>query len=616
MRHYQTGNNEAAMREVSRAIRSDSSFIEAYLLLAELSLDRGDEATAIFALEYVVAIDQAFFPQALLHLGNLHIGQGEYEKALGFLNRYRGMPVRNEALLSAVEKSIATCHFAIEAMRNPVPFQPINLGAGVNTPLDEYYPTLTVDEQVMLFTRLDRDPNSPDGWDENLYISQYRDYLWQPARSLGPPVNSRYNEGASAISPDGQIIVFTSCEIMRGMGYGAGRSGYGSCDLFYTFRSGNTWAPPRNLGQPVNTPQWESQPAFDADGRTLYFVRGVPERGGVVDNSDIFYTTLNAEGRWSTPVRLGPNINTSGNEEGVFIHPDGQTLYFSSDGHIGMGGYDVFMSRRGPDGEWGPAVNLGYPINTPKNEMGFIVSASGTTAYFSSNREGGFGGQDIYRFDLDPSLRPMPVTYLKGVVYDAETTRPIAAAFELINLSTGQTIISSWSDPVTGEFLISLPTDQAWMLNVSKENYLFYSDHIELTGQFTSIKPFEKDIPLQPVRTGESVVLRNIFFDVDRSELKSESIAELDRLVALLNQNSSIEVEISGHTDNTGTRVRNQVLSENRARAVVEYIVSRGVDASRLSYRGYADTVPVADNSTAEGRALNRRTEFKITRLR
>lgn len=616
IQHYQQGDIEDALNSVKRAIGRDSAFIEAYLLLAEISMDRRDQETAVFALEYVVVIDQMFFPQALLHLGNLYISKGEYEKALSFLSRYRNMPIRSETLRKAVERSIATCHFAIEAMQNPVDFDPINLGEGVNTPLDEYFPSLTVDEQMLLFTRLDRAPSSLDGWNENLYISRYQDYIWQPAQSLGSPVNSRYNEGASAISPDGQIIVFTSCEIMRGMGYGAGRTGFGSCDLFYTYRTGNQWAVPMNLGRPVNTPRWESQPAFDADGRTLYFVRGVPAQGGMITSANIFYTVLDTNGKWSEPVMLGPHINTEGNEESVFIHPDGQTLYFSSDTHPGMGGYDIFMSRRQPDGEWGKPVNLGYPINTSKDEIGFIVNASGTTAYFSSDRPGGVGGQDIYQFELDPSLRPSPVTYLKGVVFDAETTKPIAAAFELINLNTGETVISSISDPVTGEFLLSLPTNQSWMLNVNKERYLFYSDHFELTGEFTAMKPYEKDIPLYPVRTGESMVLRNIFFDIDRDVLKPESITELERLLDLLRKNPSIEVEISGHTDNTGTRARNEELSKSRAKAVVNYLVEKGIEPDRLSYQGYADTIPIADNATAEGRALNRRTEFKVTGFR
>lgn len=614
IRSYQTGNLEDAQTLVGRAIKADSSFIEAYMLMAEIALDKGDNRLAIFAMESAVAIDQLFFPAYLYHLGDLYvIEDGNYEKALFYLNRYRSLPgnYKKQDVAEAVEKLAASCNFALEAIRNPVSFNPINLGEGVNSELDEYFPSITVDEMTLLFTRLDKDQQNRDGWNENLYISSFKEYIWQPARSIGLPVNTRYNEGASAISPDGQMIVFTSCELMRGMGYGAGRSGYGSCDLFFTFRHGREWAVPQNLGAPVNTHLWESQPAFDADGKTLYFVRGVPSARGIV-NTDIYSTTIDSNGNWTMPKALGPHINTSGNEDGVFIHPDGRTLYFSSDGHPGMGGYDIFLSRKQPDGSWGKAINLGYPINTHKNEMGFLVSGSGKTAYFSSNREGGYGGQDIYNFELDPSLRPYPVTYLKGIVYDAETTKPLSANFELINNETGETVISSWSDPVTGDFLLSVPTDRSYALNVNKENYLFYSDHFELAGSHSAIKPFIRNIPLQPVKTGESVVLRNIFFDHDQYVLKPESEAELVRLAELLKQNPSVSIEIGGHTDNTGTRQYNEKLSENRAKAVMDYLVGKGIDRSRLSYRGYADTMPIADNNTPEGRAQNRRTEFKI----
>lgn len=615
MENYRAGRVNEALDLSGKAIKADSSFIEAYMLMAEIAMDRNNNAMAIFAMEYVVAIDQLFFPPYLFHLGTLYIEKEEYGRALHYLNRYMALPsnYKGREILTAVENAISSCHFAIESMKNPVNFNPINLGEGVNSELDEYFPSLTVDEMTLLFTRQDRDRSNQDGWNENLYISNFKDYLWQPAKSIGSPVNTRYNEGASAISPDGQIIVFTSCELMRGMGYGGGRTGFGSCDLFFTYRTGNEWAIPQNLGKPVNTNQWESQPAFDASGKTLYFVRGVPTPGRGISNSDIYYTTFDDKGNWSVPKALGPNINTPGNEEGVFIHPDGQTLYFSSDGHPGMGGYDIFMSRRMPNGEWGTAVNLGYPINTSKNELGFIVSPSGKHAYFSSNREGGYGGQDIYSFELDPSLRPYPVTYLKGVVYDSETTKPLSANFELIDLATGATVVSSFSDPVTGDFLISLPTDKAYALNVNREKYLFYSDHFELKGSFSVYKPFIKDIPLQPVKTGESVVLRNIFFDHDQFILKQESMSELLRLAELLKQNPGISIEIGGHTDNTGTRRYNETLSDNRAKAVKDFLISQGIDASRLSHKGYADLVPIADNSTAEGRSQNRRTEFRIT---
>lgn len=605
LKEYEKGKIAATMALVRKAIKADSSFIEAYILMAEIAMDSGDDSIAIMALEYAVAISPGFFPNNLYNLGNMYIRQAQYEKALLSLNRYKTLPNQTQELLAGVERSIATCHFAQKAMKNPVNFNPINLGNGVNSAKNEFHPSLTVDEMALLFTRADLSTKNMDGIDENLYVSQFRDYEWQPARNLGNPVNTHFNEGAGTIAADGQTIVFTMCEIMGH--YGNERQGNGSCDLFFSYKTGNGWTTPMNLGAPVNTRNWESQPALDANGNTLYFIRSVGK-----GNSDIYVTTLNENGNWMPPKPLGPQINTPAKEMSVFIHPDGQTLYFASEGHPGMGGLDIFMSRRTPTGDWGPPVNLGYPINTSKDESGFVISGSGRHAYFASDRDGGSGGIDIYYFELDPSLRPYPVTYLKGVVYDAETTKPLEARFELINLASGETVISAWSNPSTGEFLLSLPADQTYALNVNQEGYLFYSDHFELKGDFTDLKPFEKDIPLQPIKKGETVVLRNIFFDLDQFVLKPESMTELNRLATLLIENPGIYIEIGGHTDNSGSRKHNETLSENRAKAVYDYLISKNIASQRLTYKGYADDIPIADNRNEEGKAQNRRTEFKI----
>jgi outer membrane protein OmpA-like peptidoglycan-associated protein len=603
---YELGDTEKALQLVKKAIKSDASFIEAYILMAEICMDEpGKDSLAIFALEYAVAIDPEFYPANLANLAEMYIGQGRYEDALLMLNRYKTLRNQNPSTLQQVERSIAGCKFALAALNNPVNFSPVNLGNGVNTERDEYHPSVTVDGKYLLFTRADTVAIKQKRFDENLYISQFRDYQWQSGRNMGTQINSPYNEGAAAISPDGQMIVYTMCE-MDGM-YGRGLKGYGSCDLFYSFRTAEGWLPPMNMGFPVSTNRWESQPCMNADGRSLYFVRSVGK-----NNSDIFYTTRDEKGNWMPPLPLGTHINTPGKEMSVFIHPDGQTLYFSSDGHPGMGGLDMFMCRKEPNGEWGVPVNMGYPLNTSKDESGFVVAANGKQGYFASGRAGGYGGLDIYTFELDPSLRPYPVTYLRGVVYDAVTTKPLEAGFELIDLDSGDTIIQSWSNPETGDFLISLPSNHRYALNVSRDGYLFYSDHFELRGEFSILEPFLKDIALQPIKKGESVVLRNIFFDLDQYTLKPESKIELDRLTELLKKNPGIWIEIGGHTDNTGTRKHNETLSEERAKAVMEYLTANGVEATRLSYKGYADLVPIADNRTEEGRSQNRRTEFTI----
>ena len=323
-------------------------------------------------------------------------------------------------------------------------------------------------------------------------------------------------------------------------------------------------------------------------------------------------TELQPDGSWSIPVNLGDSINTRFEEMAPFIHPDSRTLYFASRGHQGMGGYDLFLSRMDTGGNWTHPVDLGYPINTYADEINLVVNAKGDVAYISSDKLGGKGGMDIYSFKLYKEAQPVMVTYFKGIVFDKETKRRLEAKFELIDLASGKTVSRSSSDPVSGEFLLSLPTEKDYGLNVSRPGYLFYSDHFALRGESSKTKPFIYNVPLQPIRVGETVILKNIFFDTDKYDLKVESRSELARLIQLLKGNLSIHIEISGHTDNHGTADHNLVLSRNRPRAVYDYLIMNKIDASRLSYKGFGKTKPVTTNNTQEGRAKNRRTEFVI----
>jgi outer membrane protein OmpA-like peptidoglycan-associated protein len=277
-----------------------------------------------------------------------------------------------------------------------------------------------------------------------------------------------------------------------------------------------------------------------------------------------------------------------------------------------MGGFDLFISRMDADGNWSSPVDLGYPINTYADEINLVVNAKGDVAYISSDKLGGKGGMDIYSFKLYKEAQPSMVTYFKGVVFDKETNNRLEAKFELTDLSTGKSVSRSTSDPVTGEFLLALPLDREYGLNVSKPGYLFYSDHFELRGENSKTKPFIYNVPLQPIRVGETVILRNIFFDTDKFELKDESRSELARLISLLKSNPQISIEISGHTDNHGTADHNIVLSKNRAEAVYNYLILNGIAKERLSYSGFGMTRPIDTNDTEAGRANNRRTEFKV----
>jgi outer membrane protein OmpA-like peptidoglycan-associated protein len=435
--------------------------------------------------------------------------------------------------------------------------------------------------------------------EEDFFISTRTKDVWGKAKKMAPPINSHGNEGAQCISPDGHYMYLTICNKPEG---------FGSCDLYFSKREGDRWSVPMNMGNLVNSTTWDSQPTISPDGKTIYFASA---REGTKGNMDIWKTTFE-DGMWQKPVNLGDSINTVKGEMSPFIHPDGQTLYFTSNGHMGMGGNDIYFARMDSAGNFHKPVNLGYPINTYKDEGFLIVNAKGDKAYFASDQLGGKGGLDLYTFDLYEAARPVTVTYMKGVVYDKNTNKKLDARFELIDLETGTVVVQSNSDPVSGEFLVSLPNEKNYALNVSKEGYLSFSENFTLKGTHDQTDPFLKDVPLQPVETGAVVILKNIFFDFDRYELLPESRIELDRWVDHLKNNPRLKIEIGGHTDNKGSKEYNQVLSENRARSVYNYLVEKGVDKSRLTYKGYGLSQPIDTNETEAGRANNRRTEFKV----
>lgn len=605
---YNQHKLKAAEETLLRTIERDSNFIEAQTMLAYAYLDQGEYQNAKQKFREIVNRNTEAIPNNLFFLAELELNDGEYEQAEKHFKRFLETNPNNPDIINKTNRGLDKAHFAIQMKKNPVPFEPINLGPNINSELDEYFPCLTVDGSTILFTRRLPNPEVPQGYNEDFYTSVKKSGEWSLSKNIAKPINTPFNEGAPSLAPDGQLLFFTACELFGD--YGQGRKGYGSCDIFYTLKGDKNWNKPRNLGQSINTNHWETQPSFSSDGKTLYFIRGKKTRAGV-RKGDIYKTVLAEDGYWTKPVPLGPQINTRGNEESVFIHPDGKTLYFSSDGHPGMGGLDIFKSTLQEDGKWSKPINLGYPINTHNSENSLLVSADGELAYFASSRESGFGGLDLYQFKLPQHLKPNSVSYFAGKIFDKNTKQALAAKFELIDLKTGETIIESYSNEGTGEFLVSLPHGRDYALNASKNGYLFYSDNFSLE-QTTENTPVKKDIPMQAISVGEAIVLKNIFFETNKYELQDESKVELDKLVQFLNANKSIQIEIGGHTDSVGNEASNLTLSENRAKSVSQFLESKGIPANRIKATGYGATKPIDSNDTEKGRAKNRRTEFKI----
>lgn len=604
---YQAGKDDESEKELLKAIEKDPNFIEPHLLYAEILQVRKQTEKAIDEYIKAISINPKFNLGNFYNLANLEVSIGRYEDAKKDYESFFKKQHINPDIREIAERNLLNCNFAINAIKNPVPFDLKNMGPAINSQLDEYFPAVTADEQTILYTRNNR--TEAKHLQEDFLISKKADNVWQPSSLIGNGINTEGNEGAPCLSADGQLLFFVACQENAAGGYAGGRKGYGSCDVFYSEKVGEKWATPYNIGSSINTNQYETQPSFSADGKSLYFVSGRP---GGIGETDIYVSTLNVNGVWSAPRNLGPNINTPGKEESVFIHPDGKTLYFGSNGHVGMGNLDLYVSRMNEKGQWQAPMNLGYPINTYGDENSILVAASGNVAYLASNRAGGQGGLDLYQFDLYEGARPGKVTYAKGKVYDIKTKKPLGAHFELIDLETGLVMMESNANSGNGEFLLCLPIDKNYMLNASIDGYLFFSENYALKQLADQMKPIVLDVPMQPIELENVMELKNVFFETAKFDLKPESKAELDKVVAFLNKNKTISGELSGHTDNVGDKKMNQVLSQNRAKAVYDYLVKNGIEAKRLTYKGYGDTKPKVLNDTDEHRQMNRRTEFKV----
>ena len=432
---------------------------------------------------------------------------------------------------------------------------------------------------------------------EDFYISYNDTDEWQFANNLGEPINTLKNEGAQCITADGKTLYFTAC---------SRNDSYGRCDIYQSDFVNEKWTNPVNLGPNINTESWESQPAISSDGRQLFFVSNRPGgRGG----KDIWVSYKNANGAWMEAKNIGDKINTSKDDISPFLHWDNQTLYFASKGFIGMGGFDVFVSRLNGSGDWGEATNIGYPINSPSDENSLIVAKDGRTAYFASS----FFNEDrndldLYTFDLPQESRSLEVAYIQGLITDSKTNNPIKADIELVNLKSGKSYKSSESD-LDGNYMLCLPSDAEYALTVNKKKYLFYSENIKLEHEGSILV---KNFKLQPLEVGEQVRLDNIFFELNSSNLKDESLVELNKIIKFMESNPFLVIEIGGHTDNSGSKAYNLNLSDDRASSVKDALVQRGIPSDRIQTKGYGMSVPLNTNSSEQERALNRRTELKI----
>ncbi len=457
---------DQALDQLKQSIASDDQFAEAHNQLGNVYRYKHRYAEAFTEFTRTISLNPNYNHAVYLNLGDVSLMLGKYNEAKTVLNQYLAF---NEVLpkdRATAQKLLIDCDFSLQAVQHPVDFKPVNLGNAINSAADEYLPNVTADESTLIFTR-------KTGNNEDFYQSKKLSGNWTNATGLSNKINTPdFNEGAQSLTQDGQYLFFTGCNRPDGRG---------RCDIFLSHKNSTDWDKPFNLGEPINTPGWESQPSISADGRTLYFVS---LRKGGYGGYDIWKSNLTDKG-WSEPENLGPNINTPYDEQSPFIHPDNQTLYFNSNGWPGLGGKDLFLSRKDQNGKWQKPENLGYPINSGGDENGLTLTANGSYAFFSSNNLKGAGGYDIYTFELPEKLRPTVVTYVKGTVKDAQTKQAIDADVQIVDLKTNQLIFQNVNALNQGQFLATLPTGKDYGLNISRPGYLFYSENFSLSGQKT-----------------------------------------------------------------------------------------------------------------------------------
>jgi outer membrane protein OmpA-like peptidoglycan-associated protein/tetratricopeptide (TPR) repeat protein len=594
----QNGDYATSIKMINEALKIEPKFVDAYLSLAGINADMKNYSESVNQFEKAFLMDSVYTNNYLLPYSISLAGTGRFNDALNAVNKFLLAPKLNERSIKAGEFRRGTYQFAIDYSKTHPEsnyiFKPENLGDSINTTDLEYFPSLTIDGKKMIFTK--RIKGNEDFYESDLHTNG----KWGKAYPLPGNINSpTFNEGAQNISQDGKWLIFTGCNFPEGLG---------SCDLYISFLTKTGWSEPQNLGPNVNSEYWESTPSLSPDKRDLYFSSNVP---GGFGGKDIWVCHRNENGRWDAPLNLGPDINTAGDESTPFIHADNQTLYFNSNGHPGYSDKpDIFVTRKLPGGKWSKPENLGYPINTIDDEGSLIVASDGKTAYYSSDRSDTKGGLDIYTFQLRQDIRPLKTLWVKGQVFDKKTKLGLPSSVELTDVNTRQ-LISKLQTDEDGNYLVTLPVGKDYAFNVNRKGYLFYSENYNISATAPD-STFEADIPLQPIEANAHIVLKNVFFDTKKTELKPESITELDNVVRLMNENPNIKILISGYTDNVGKPTDNLSLSKGRAVAVVNYLLNKGVRNERMSFKGNGETNPIADNNTDEGRALNRRTELSI----
>ncbi len=611
--YLRRGSYNLAGQQMRTVIASEPGCVDAYFVLGLVNFKKQDnnfrEAEKNF--RKVVELCPAYDVYAYYYLGEIFYGQENFELAVQNLNEFLKDvdKIKKDEDYNRAAELLKYAGFYLEMISKPVPFEP-KVVEGISTAENEYLPILSPDNQMALFTReikINPDKNSlvreVRTREKFLFSTRRDDGKFNEGEVMPEPFNINDNEGGATLTADNNTLCYTVCRYDN-------VKKYLNCDICVSESIGGEWSQIRSVGDKINQPgSWESQPSISADGQTLYFVS---DRAGGFGGYDIYRSVKDSSGGWEAPVNLGIVINSGSNEKSPFIHPDGKTLYFSSDGLMGLGGYDIFFTKWDEHGNWSKPKNIGYPINSPGDEVGFFVSTDGTQGFFASNKYNGKGGWDLYSFDLYNAARPERVLFIKGNVKSGSSTEPMKARIELKNIETKR-VSEIPMDTLTGNYVAVAPFNSDYIMTVKKADHVYESKYIsKIDSVFKKLA--KVDIEVKPIELNKSYRINDIFFPFNSFDLTPESKAVLDQLLDFLNENNTISIQIQGHTDNIGNDASNLKLSENRARSVYDYLIEQGISNTRLTYKGFGKSMPVADNETEEGRARNRRTVFVITR--
>ncbi len=598
--YLKDGDLIEAIPLIQKSIIQDTNYVDAILSLAGVygQLKKHDLSVQFY--EIAKRKDTTYFRQYHLPYSINLAGQGKFEEALAAVNYFLSIPKISDRSIKSGNYRKRCYAFAIKFKQEhpeiSLDFSPVNLGDSVNSVRSEYYPNISIDDSLLVFSR------RGEGIREEFMQSKINHQQYGAATFIKGDINNEASKGAITMSADGEWMIFAG-------NFGKVK-GFGDFDLYISYYTPEGWSEPENLGYNINTDFWESSPSLSPDKRVLYFSSN---RYGGVGGKDLYYSVRQANGKFGEAMNMGDSINTAGDEYAPYIHPDNKTLYFTSDGWPGYGGADLFMMRRDQEGYWGLPENLGYPINTVDEDAYIAVSADGKTAYYASDRSDSRGGLDLYKFTLPKHVQPAKTLYVKGKVFDKKTNKGLPSTIELIDNSTAKVLMKIQTDEI-GDYFITLPTGKDYTFSVNRTGYLYYTEQYSLTNLYAD-STYKKDIALESISLNKVVTFNNIQFQNNAYELLPISLIELDKLYQTLIDNPNLKVEIYGHTDNIGKASDNLVLSTNRAKSVVAYLIQKGISSKRLSYKGFGITKPIADNTTEAGKAKNRRTEFLIVGL-